>query len=118
MSYHAYMALDIHALARYGAQARLSELVEEMDSILKAFPDLGKATARPTASTRGRKLSEETKAKMRASWAKRKSAAATQTPATAEAAPKKKRTMTAAGKAAIAAAQKRRWAKIKAGKKR
>jgi hypothetical protein len=112
------MAIDINALARYGAQARLAELVAEMDSILEAFPDLGKSPARGSAPGQGRTISEATKEKMRAAWARRKAAAAGDQPVNPEARPKKKRTMSAAGKAAIAAAQKRRWAKIKAGKKR
>jgi hypothetical protein len=113
------MALDINALARYGAQARLAELVAEMDAILEAFPDLGKSPARGSAPAQGRTISEATKEKMRAAWARRKAAAAGDQPVNSEAIPKKKkRTMSAAGKAAIAAAQKRRWAKIKARKKR
>jgi hypothetical protein len=116
------MPIDMRDLARRGAQARLAELVAEMDAILGAFPDLGKAPARPAEARKGRKLSAETKAKMRAAWARRKAAAAgdtsqiTQTDA-AESAPKKKRVMSAEARARISAAQKKRWAK-KAGKKR
>jgi hypothetical protein len=108
-------------LARRGAQSRLAELVAEMDSILEAFPGLGRAPARPAGvSKRRRKLSEETKAKMRASWARRKAAGAADESATdSEPAPeKKKRTMSAAARARISAAQKKRWAARKAGKKR
>jgi len=75
-------------LARRGAQARLVELVAEMDSILGAFPDLGKAPARPTEARK---------------------AAAT---------PKKKRVMSAQARARISAAQKKRWRNRRAGKKR
>ena len=39
--------VDLKALARLGAHARLAELVAEMDAILEAFPDLGSAQARP-----------------------------------------------------------------------
>jgi hypothetical protein len=109
-------------LARRGAQSRLAELVAEMDSILEAFPGLGRAPARPAAASKGRrrKLSEETKAKMRASWARRKAGAgADGSAAVSEPAPeKKKRTMSAAARARISAAQKKRWAARKAGKKR
>ena len=114
-------------LARRGAQARLAELVAEMDSILEAFPDLGKTPARPPATPKKRRVSPKTKAKMRAAWARRKAAAGeTQvevpteqaTEAAAEAAPKKKRVMSAAARAKISAAQKRRWKAQKAGKKR
>ena len=116
------MPIDMKDLARRGAQARLAELVVEMDAILGAFPDLGKAPARPAAPRKGRRLSAETKAKMRAAWARRKAAAAgvtseTQTEA-AESAPKKKRVMSAQARARISAAQKKRWANRKAGKKR
>ena len=41
------MTVDLKALARLGAQARVAELIAEIDAILKAFPDLGKAAARP-----------------------------------------------------------------------
>ena len=116
------MPVDMRDLARRGAQARLGELVTEMDTILRAFPDLGKAPARPTEVRKGRKLSAETKAKMRAAWARRKAAGAgdtteTQTDA-AEPAPQKKRVMSAQARARISAAQKKRWANRKAGKKR
>ena len=114
------MPIDMKDLARRGAQSRLAELVAEMDSILQAFPGLGKERARPAASSRRRKLSEETRAKMRASWARRKAAGSADESATVnEPAPeKKKRTMSAAARARISAAQKKRWAARKAGKKR
>ena len=108
-------------LARRGAQLRLAELVTEMDSILEAFPDLGKAPARPGRPTKGRKLSEETRAKMRAAWARRRRTDEGQpgTEMPAAAAPqKKKRTMSAEARARISAAQKKRWRAKKAGKKR
>ena len=116
------MPIDMKDLARRGAQARLAELVAEMDAILGAFPDLGKAPARPAEARKGRTLSAETKAKMRAAWARRKAAAAggtteTQTGA-ATRAPKKKRVMSAQARARISAAQKKRWASRKTGKKR
>jgi hypothetical protein len=115
------MPIDMKDLARRGAQSRLAELVAEMDSILGAFPDLGKAPARPAALKR-RKLSAKTKAKMRAAWARRKAAAGGAQPAspsesTTDAAPKRKRTMSAEARGKISAAQKRRWKKHKAAKK-
>jgi hypothetical protein len=93
-----------------------------MDSILSAFPDLGKAPARPMEARKGRKLSAETKAKMRAAWARRKAAAAgdtteAQTDA-AEPSPKKRRVMSAEARERISAAQRKRWGNRKAGKKR
>ena len=41
------MTVDLQALARLGAQARIAELIAEIDAILKAFPELGRAAARP-----------------------------------------------------------------------
>lgn len=64
-----WMPIDMKELARRGAQLRLAELVAEMDSILDAFPDLGKVTPHLARPTTGRRLSEETRAKMRAAWA-------------------------------------------------
>ena len=115
------MPIDMKDLARRGAQARLAEVVAEMDSILAAFPDLGKSAARPAASPKGRKLSAETKTKMRAAWARRKAAAAEGTQAetaNAEPTPKKRRAMSAEARAKIGAAQRKRWRLKKAGKKR
>ena len=116
------MPIDMKDLARRGAQARLAELVAEMDLILGAFPDLGKVPARPTGARKGRTPSAETKAKMRAAWARRKVVAARDTTETqtdaAESTPKKKRVMSAQARARSSAAQKRRWASRKAGKKR
>jgi len=114
------MPIDMKDLARRGAQSRLAELVAEMDSILEAFPGLGRAPARPAGVRKRRTLSEETKAKMRASWARRKAGGGGDATGTAGApAPeKKKRTMSAAARARISAAQKKRWAARKAGKKR
>jgi len=41
------VTVDLKALARLGAQARIAELIAEIDAILGAFPELGKAAARP-----------------------------------------------------------------------
>ena len=115
------MPIDMKDLARRGAQARLAELVAEMDSIIGAFPDLGKPAARQTGSPKGRKLSAETKAKMRAAWARRKTTAAEETQgetANVEPTPTKRRTMSAEARAKIGAAQRRRWRLKKARKKR
>jgi hypothetical protein len=115
------MPTDMRGLARRGAQARLAELVAEMDAILRAFPDLGKAPARAAEVRKRRGLSAETRARMRAAWARRKTAAADTTETqidAAEPAPKKKRVMSAQARARISAAQKKRWASRKAGKKR
>jgi hypothetical protein len=130
------MPIDMKALARLGAHARITELVAEIDSLLRGFPDLGKAPTRPANTSagarfsgrrKGHKVSAVTKAKLKAAWAKRK-AAASKTGApdleavnarpvtTAVAA--KKRTMSAEARARISAAQKRRWAAQKKGAKK
>jgi phosphopantothenate synthetase len=41
------VTVDLKALARLGAQARIADLIAEIDAILKAFPNLGEAAARP-----------------------------------------------------------------------
>jgi len=41
------VTVDLKALARLGAQARIAELIAEIDNILKAFPELGETAARP-----------------------------------------------------------------------
>ena len=130
------MPIDMKALARLGAQARVAELVAEIDALLRGFPDLGRAptrAARKSAGARfvgrrkGYKVSAATKAKLKASWAKRRAAAAKtgaadQKPADARpaAAPvaAKKRTMSAEARARISAAQKKRWAAQKIGAKK
>jgi len=125
------MTIDMNALARAGAQVRISELIGEIESLVQAFPGLGKAPARTARITefeeaaprKRRKMSAATKAKLRASWAKRRAGksvqlAAEPTPEAATEASAKKRTMSAEGKARIAAAQKKRWAAVRKAKKR
>ena len=115
------------ALARLGAQARVAELVAEIEALLGAFPALGQApahAARPAQPGSGRrkrgyKMSEATKAKLKASWAKRKAAALNTEAAEEKIADRepepapvaaKKRTLSAEARARISAAQKKRWA--------
>ncbi len=85
------MAVDIRRLAHLGAQARLAQLVAEMDAILEAFPDLGGSAGsgrvRPPRRTRaasdlaprrGRRRGmsaaqrKEVSRRMKAYWAKRR----------------------------------------------
>ena len=40
---------DLKAYARRGAEARIAELTAELNEIYKAFPDLRRGSARPTA---------------------------------------------------------------------
>jgi hypothetical protein len=120
------MAMEMNDFVRLGAQARLAELLAEIDYLTKAFPGIGKGPTRPAhdeAEVRGRrKTSASTRAKMRAAWARRKAAAAvgnapqSSTPGAVHA--PKKRTISAAGKARIAAAQRKRWAAFKKTKKK
>ncbi len=119
------MTIDMNALARSGAQARLAELATEIASLNAAFPGLGDASAPPKSEKpkRRRKMSAATKAKIKAAWANRRSVKAAQPaeePAAKAAteAPAKKRTISAEGKARIAAAQKKRWAAVRKAKKR
>lgn len=112
------MAIDTQALALVGARTRLAELRSEIDELLQAFPALkGKAAATVPANRKGRRLSEATKQKMRAAWARRKAAGAPSEATKAPPAARKRRKLSAAGRAAIAAAQKKRWAAIKKAKK-
>jgi hypothetical protein len=138
------MQIDMTALARAGAQARLTELGAEMDALRRAFPEMAEPTlkkrGRPAAATPAAREPEPAPKKngmspaarkavarrMKAYWAAKREEKATPAPAAktpepvkAEAAPAKaKRTMSAEGKARIAAAQKKRWAAVKRGKKR
>ena len=75
---------DLKAYARRGAEARVAELTAELNDIYKAFPDLRRGTARPTAGTeiaggrrrRRKPMSAAQKAavskRMKAYWAARK----------------------------------------------
>jgi hypothetical protein len=122
--------MDMNALARLGAQTRIAELIAEIESLMEAFPGLGKASARMAkpessdgpAPRKRRKMSAATKAKLRASWARRNASsdaapAAAVADQTAQAPERKRRKMSAAGRARIAAAQKKRWAAIRKAKK-
>lgn len=51
LRYHPGMPIDMKSLARVGAQARLGELRDEMNAILRVFPDLRRSAP---AAARGR----------------------------------------------------------------
>jgi hypothetical protein len=138
------MPIDLQALARYGAQARLTQLAQEIDDLRRAFPDLdtddnvvrtsrkAQAEVARTDKTRLRKRTPMTAAqkravgeRMRAYWAsrRRRTAIDTSTAGTAKqaqpAAATTKRVMSPEARERIAAAQRKRWRKVKrAGKKR
>jgi hypothetical protein len=123
------MTIDTNGLARLGAQIRIAELIAEVESLLEAFPGIGKAPAqlartakssRPVSRKR-RKMSAATKAKISAAWARRRDAsapAASPAESAAAEAPKAPRTgnISEAGRARIAAAQRKRWAALKKAK--
>jgi hypothetical protein len=86
------VTVDLKALARLGAQARIAELIAEIDAILKAFPELGQAAARP-----GR---QNIQAKVQPAVRRRK-----------------RSTMSAAARKAVSERMKRYWAKRRKAKK-
>ena len=51
--YHHEMAIDMKALARTGAEARIKELQAEMADIQRAFPGIGGTSARRVQIRRG-----------------------------------------------------------------
>jgi hypothetical protein len=137
------MPIDLQALARYGAQARLTQLQQEIDDLRRAFPDLGAddnvgrtsrnshAEGAPPDKTRLGKRKPMTAAqkravgeRMRAYWASRRRRTANDT-STAETAKQAqpgatttKRVMSADARDRMASAQRKRRRKVKrAGKK-
>jgi hypothetical protein len=75
---------QMQQFVRFGAQARLQAISQERDAILRAFPDLGRASAQanasldgagPTVRKRRRMSAAERRAvgkRMKAYWAKRR----------------------------------------------
>src|SRR4051794_40908690 len=57
LRYHPHMPIDMNALARAGAEARLSELQDEIAEIQRAFPGIGNTDTRRTPGRRGRPTS-------------------------------------------------------------
>jgi hypothetical protein len=125
------MPIDMRSLALKGAQARVAELFAEIESLVKMFPALKTASAQAaggagSAPRKRRKMSEATKAKLRAAWARRKASASRdaaphlpQASTERTKVPHKKRTLSAEARAKISAAQKRRWTeKKKSGTRR
>jgi hypothetical protein len=140
-----HMPIDMKALARMGAQARLAALQQEVDQIHRAFPDLGgtrsgRSMPQPDAPAGGRRsmsaaARKAVSTRMRRYWAARRqagptpqapggddagssSASAASTASAASGTPRK-RTMSAAAKPRISAAPKKRGASVRAaGKKK
>jgi hypothetical protein len=138
------MPIDMNALARVGATARLTELRQELANLHAAFPDLDGASAPRKQRRRTRQAApavsdnqarkrkgmpaaarKAARERMRAYWAARK-ATATAPASIVETADTKvtstpeapKRTMSAEARARISAAQKKRWRAQKRGEKR
>jgi hypothetical protein len=137
------MPIDMQALARAGATARLTELQQEIHDLQAAFPDLDGA---PPPRKRGRSAKQAAaellslrkrtpmsaaakkaaSARMKAYWAARKSTvvapATMKTIGTTEDKPEAKpavtRTISPEGRARISAAQRKRWKAAKRAKKR
>ena len=86
------VTVDLKALARLGAQARIAELIAEIDAILKAFPELGQAAARPGR----RNVQAEVKPAVRR---------------------RKRSTMSVAARKAVSERMKRYWAERRKAKK-
>jgi len=59
LRYHPQMPIDMKALARTGAEARIRELQGEMADIQRAFPDLRGGAARRFEVRRGRPAQTE-----------------------------------------------------------
>lgn len=98
------MAIDMKSLAARGAQARLAELLQEIEEIRNAFPDLGR-------TQRGRPARSPSTAASANGDAHNSAEDDAANTALAQAARgKKKRTMSAEARARISAAQKKRWA--------
>jgi hypothetical protein len=95
----ARMNIDINALARVGARARLAELAAEMDSIRRAFPETAPSPVKQRVRRHAKKATADAA----------EPEPAMDTPA--EAAAPAKRTMSPEARARISAAQKRRWRK-------
>ena len=67
-------SIDLKAYARRGAEARIAELTAELKDIYKAFPDLRRGSARPTAgavSAVGRRRRKPMSAAQKAEVSKR-----------------------------------------------
>ena len=117
------MTIDMKSLAREGAKARLWQLENETNQLLRAFPDLRDGqhsqTTSQDGSSRGRR--EMTAAerrsvsvRMKKYWAERRQK--NDSPKRGPGRPKgsgKRKGISAAGRAVIAAAQKKRWAKLR-----
>ena len=117
------MSIDMKSLAREGAKARLWQLENETNQLLRAFPDLRDGqhsqTTSQGGSRRGRREMTATErrsvsVRMKKYWAERreKNGVSPSEPAQPKRVAKRKG-ISAAGRAAIAAAQKKRWAAIR-----
>ena len=128
------MQIDMNALAKAGATARLTELQQEIASLHAAFPDLNGTARRRRPGRPAKQAAAEVPVprkrtgmsaaakkavgeRMKVYWQKRKAAVAPQATASAaeaaaekpESKPTAERTLSAEGRAKISAAAKKRW---------
>jgi hypothetical protein len=106
----------------------VSEIRLIVDRASKMLADVGEhvvpsrtSTSAPARTRRGGRpkgyrISEATRAKLRAAWARRKTSGDGASSATPARKGRRKRTMSAEARARIAAAQKKRWAAVKKAK--
>jgi hypothetical protein len=87
---------QFHEFARLGAQARIRDLISEIEGILAAFPELGKVA--PARREQSPSSDERRPGRPRG--------------------PRRRRKMSAEARAKIADAQRKRWAAVKAGTKK
>jgi hypothetical protein len=87
---------QLREFARLGAQARIRDLISEIESILAAFPELGKVA--PAKGGQSPSFDQRRSGRPRGSRRRRK--------------------MSAEARAKIAEAQRKRWAAVKAGAKK
>ena len=99
------MTIDMKALARYGATARLAELDSERAAILGAFPELRRASKRQRRARRQRSSAEA-------------AAAVSDTARSPAEAPARTSGWSAAQRKAVSDRMKKYWAGRRAGKKR
>ncbi len=109
--------------------AQLRQIVATAGRMLTELGNLGTSSSpapsnRKGGRPRGYKTSPETRARLRAAWARRRAAgggtaeAGARSGSSASKPQRKKRVMSAEARARIAAAQKRRWASVKKAAKK
>ena len=106
---------DINSYARRGAEVRIAELNQELESIYTAFPDLRSDGRGARRGRRRQNAVSTTAAGRRGPRPQNTSATAT---VEAPAARRRRREMTAAQRRAVSARMKRYWAERRKGKEK